>query len=161
MRFLDKMMPRNKKSEHNRAMSESSRLYPARPLVGASAAIMNRDRVLLVQRGHEPLKGMWSFPGGLVKAGETLVEAARRELEEETGVYAEGLKPVDTLEIIEHDGDLVRHHYVLVVHGGFYKSGSAKAASDAAALCWADYEDAQKLELTQGCLAIIKKLTGS
>jgi len=140
-------------------MSESSRLYPKRPLVGVSAAIVDRGKVLLVQRGNQPLKGMWSLPGGLIKAGENLQDAARRELLEETGITAGGMAQIDVIEIIDSDHSGVRYHYILVVYSGVYKNGTPMAGSDAAALCWAGPEEAQKLELTKGTLAIIKNLT--
>ncbi len=142
-------------------MSKSSRLYPARPLVGVSAAIVDRGRVLLVQRGNAPLQGMWSFPGGLVKTGEKLINAARRELLEETGISAGALRQVDVIEILDIDQDRARHHYILIIYSGVYKSGAAQAASDASALCWADYKTAKKLTLTEGALGIIKNLTRS
>ncbi len=142
-------------------MSSSSRLYPSRPLVGVSAAIVDRGKVLLVQRGNAPLQGMWSFPGGLIKAGEKLIDAARRELLEETGITAGPLKQIDVIEILDIDQDRARHHYILIIYSGAYKSGAAQAASDASALCWADYKRAKKLELTKGALGIIKNLTCS
>ena len=140
-------------------MSDSSRLYPKRPLVGVSAAIVDKGKVLLVRRGNQPLKGMWSFPGGLIKAGENLQSAARRELLEETGVTAGAMTQIDVIEIIDIDRDLVRYHYVLVVYSGVYESGVPMAGSDASELCWAGPEKAQNLELTKGTLAIIENLT--
>src|SRR5213596_2024970 len=61
------------------------REFPDHPLVGVGGVVIHRNRVLLIRRGGEPLKGEWSIPGGLVELGEELAAAARRELLEETG----------------------------------------------------------------------------
>ena len=55
------------------------REYPDQPLVGVGAIIIEADRVLLVKRGHPPLAGEWSIPGGGLEVGETMREAAVRE----------------------------------------------------------------------------------
>ncbi|HEX5816079.1 MAG TPA: NUDIX domain-containing protein, partial [Methylomirabilota bacterium] len=62
-----------------------TREYPAAPRVGVGAVVLHEGRVLLVRRGRAPALGLWSVPGGLVELGETTVDAARREVEEETG----------------------------------------------------------------------------
>ena len=61
------------------------REFPSVPLVGVGGVVVHENRVLLVQRGTEPLKGQWSIPGGLIDVGETLREAVIREVQEETG----------------------------------------------------------------------------
>ena len=62
------------------------REYPDAPLVGVGAIIIEHDRVVLVKRGHPPLPGEWSIPGGVLEIGETLRQAAVREVLEETGL---------------------------------------------------------------------------
>src|SRR6202043_3248850 len=52
--------------------TEDDRRYPKRPLVGVGAIILRRDRILMAQRGKEPLKGWWSLPGGALEIGESL-----------------------------------------------------------------------------------------
>ena len=60
------------------------------PIVGVGAVIVDGDRVLLVRRGQEPLKGEWSLPGGVLELGETLEQGVRREVLEETGPAGRG-----------------------------------------------------------------------
>ena len=67
-------------------MSGAGRKYPPRPVVGVGAIILRRGRVLLVQRGRAPGRGLWSLPGGAVEPGERLEDAVRREVREETGL---------------------------------------------------------------------------
>ena len=60
-------------------INEESRRYPSRPFLGVGALIFDGDRLLIVERGKEPLKGYWSIPGGIVEVGEKLEEGIRRE----------------------------------------------------------------------------------
>ena len=65
-----------------------AREYPAHPVVGVGAVIVRGAHGLIVKRGHEPRKGEWSLPGGLLNLGESLTDAVRREVKEETGLRA-------------------------------------------------------------------------
>src|SRR5437867_12480757 len=79
------------------------REFPDHPLVGVGGAVIHRDRVLLIRRGGEPLKGEWSIPGGLVELGEELAEGARREILEETGLEVEPLEVIGVFDRIMYD----------------------------------------------------------
>lgn len=124
-------------------MAESiDREYPRAPIVGVGAVVVDSGRVLLVQRGREPLKGKWSLPGGMLEVGESLHDGVVREVEEETGLKVEPLELVELLDRIVHDetsaGKRVRFHYVIADYLCRVSGGALKAASDAAAVRWAE-----------------------
>lgn len=108
------------------------------PKLGVSASIWRDGRVLLVQRAKPP-KGIWAFPGGHVEAGETLQQAAARELLEETGMTAEFRGLLGLYDVIRRDAaGLLSVHYVIASYVGVAGPEDPVAASDAAAVTWAD-----------------------
>ena len=108
------------------------------PKLGASASVWRNGKVLLVQRAKPPA-GIWAFPGGHVEPGETLAEAAARELWEETGMRASFSGLLGLYEVIRRDpGRALTVHYVIASYLGTAGPGEPVAASDAAAVTWAD-----------------------
>jgi 8-oxo-dGTP diphosphatase len=106
------------------------------PKVAALAITYHDDKLLLIQRGKEPQLGRWGFPGGSVHAGEALVDAAQRELLEETRIHAEPEQIVGVIEVNEFDSNDQHHHYVLIAVLCQYQSGTAQANDDAMACQW-------------------------
>ncbi|MBI3445188.1 MAG: NUDIX hydrolase [Magnetospirillum sp.] len=114
-----------------------AREYPSHPLPGVLALVERNGRLLMVQRGREPDLGKWGYPGGLVELGETVAQAALRELAEETGLRAEALGVVDVFEVITPDqAGRIRYHFVLSVVRCLCSGGEPVAADDAADAGW-------------------------
>jgi len=120
----------------------TAREYPERPIVGVGAVIFDNGRVLLVKRGHAPMQGEWSLPGGALEVGETLEEGIKREVLEETRLIVEAVAVIEVFDRISRDEHgRVQFHYVLVDYLCRVTGGSAASASDAADLCWAPLDD--------------------
>lgn len=112
------------------------------PKVGAIAVLLHEGKFLLVQRGKDPGRGLWGFPGGHVEAGEAAMDAAVRELMEETGVQATARDCATCVDIIGKDeSGALAYHYLLAVVVCDYVSGTPVAADDAAAAEWVEAKD--------------------
>lgn len=129
-------------------------------MLGVGALIFDEaNRILLVQRGGEPLKGWWSLPGGVLETGETLNEGVRREVLEETGLVVEPVYMLTIFERIMPDAEgRPEYHYVLVDYICRVTHGTPCADDDCAALRWCTREEvAVVAPLTQGTLGLIEQ----
>lgn len=132
------------------------RTYPERPVVSVGAVVIDGDRVVLIKRGHEPLKGAWSIPGGVVEIGETLHAALIREVREETCLDVEVGPVVEVLDRINRDRDgRVEYHYVIVDYLCRVVGGSLAGASDAEEARWVAHDDLAILGVTARTMAVI------
>lgn len=111
------------------------------PIAGVSVVVFREgggEEVLLVERGKEPVKGHWAFPGGKIEVGETVAQAAQREVREETGLPVDVLPHavLTTLDRIAQDeqGTLL-YHYILIVVVALCPSQEPPRAGDDAAAC--------------------------
>jgi ADP-ribose pyrophosphatase YjhB (NUDIX family) len=136
-----------------------TREYPDSPRVGVGAIVLHGGRVLLVRRGQPPALGLWSVPGGLVDLGETTVEAARREVEEECGLKVRIVELAGVLDRVTRDDDgRVRYHWVLVDYLAVPESDDViTAGSDAAEVRWVTIDDVEQLPTTEGLLPMIRR----
>lgn len=117
------------------------REFPIAPLMGVGAVIVQAERVLLVRRGNEPLKGHWTLPGGLLELGESLTEGVKREVREETGLSVEVVALIELVDRIHHEAERVRYHYVIADYLCHVASGQLQAASDADAVRWVERKE--------------------
>ena len=134
------------------------RRYPRRPMVGVGAILLNRDRILMAQRGKQPLKGWWSLPGGALETGERLADGIKREVREETGLE---IHPLGVLEIFERimpdESGAVEYHYVLIDYVCRVTGGALRAGDDVCRVEWVRRRDLPKLQITEGTLAVIER----
>ena len=134
------------------------RTYPDRPIVSVGAIAIDGDRVLLVKRGHEPLKGQWSLPGGVVEAGEQLHAALVREVREETCVEIEVGPVVEVLDRINLDANgRVEYHYVIIDYLCRAIGGTLACASDADDARWVARADLSTYRLTTKVTDVIER----
>jgi 8-oxo-dGTP diphosphatase len=112
------------------------RLFPARPILAASVAVFRAGRVLIARRARAPLIGLYSLPGGGVEIGETLREAALRELAEEVGIGADILAFLDHVEPIAHEGARVRTHFVIAAFVARWREGEARTSEEIDDFAW-------------------------
>jgi len=128
------------------------------PRAAASSAVFRDGMVLLAQRAKPPLAGIWSLPGGHIEPGEKALEAALRELLEETGINAELKGIVDVKDVIlHHDDGSLRVHYVITAFYGVWLSGTAQAQSDAHDVEWVGLTALGDRPLTEGTAEIIMR----
>jgi 8-oxo-dGTP diphosphatase len=134
------------------------RAYPDRPIVGVGAVVVDGDRVLLVRRANEPLKGEWSLPGGAVELGETLEAAIAREVREEAGLDVDVGEMVDVLDRLRFDPDgRTRFHYVLVAFVCRPIGGTLMAASDAGEVAWAGLMELAAYGVADSTVSVVRK----
>src|SRR5262245_11264212 len=134
------------------------REYPELPVVAVGVVLLDGDRVLLVERARPPNAGRWTVPGGVVEAGESMREAALRELREETGLECTLGPIVEILErIVPDDVGRARFHYVIVDFLGTAPAGELRATSDASDARFIPLRDLGTLPLTDDLVPVIER----
>jgi ADP-ribose pyrophosphatase YjhB (NUDIX family) len=128
-------------------------------VLGVGALIFDEQkRILMVERGGEPLRGWWSLPGGVLEIGETLVEGVRREVLEETGLVVEPVRMLEIFErIMRDETGRPEYHYVLIDYLCQVSGGTLAASDDCAAVAWFDRHALSTLRITDGTLTVIDK----
>jgi 8-oxo-dGTP diphosphatase len=120
--------------------------------------VIANGRTLLIRRGHPPLEGEWSIPGGTLEVGETLLDAVRRELAEETGIEVRVGELVEAFERIFPDGEgQPKYHFVILDYLCEAISGTARAGSDVTDVVWAAESELPRYSLTPTATRVIKK----
>jgi len=132
--------------------------YPDRPLVGVGAVIVENGRVVVVRRAHEPLKGEWSIPGGVLELGETLRSGVAREALEETGLTVEPGEVLEVFDRIVHDPEgRTQFHYVLIDFLCSRMRGELRAGADASEARWITAAELDTFSIADSAAAVLRK----
>ncbi|MEM7443382.1 MAG: NUDIX hydrolase [Pseudomonadota bacterium] len=117
-----------------------------RPRIGVGVVVWSDDRVLLIQRGKSPGKGEWSLPGGSQELGETLFEAAAREVLEETGLTVRPAAILTAVDNIVRDPDgAIAYHYTIIDVLAELVGGEVTPGDDAQDARWANLAEMKQL----------------
>lgn len=132
--------------------------YPDSPRVAVGAVVIRDGAVLLVRRAKPPSEGLWAIPGGSVELGESLEQAAERELFEETGVRARAGKPCYAFDAVHRDGQgRVRFHYVVVDLLADFVSGEPEPGDDVLEARWVRPGELEALAVSERTLDLLRK----
>jgi 8-oxo-dGTP diphosphatase len=133
------------------------RLYPQRPFLAVSAAIMRDGKVLAVRRARKPALNLYTMPGGVVEAGETLFEAVQREVREETALEIEPVALAGHREAIQRDADgKVQRHFVIMCFAARWISGEPVLNDELDDARWLTLAELGGYKTTDGLLEIVK-----
>ncbi|TGQ51795.1 NUDIX domain-containing protein [Mesorhizobium sp. M1C.F.Ca.ET.193.01.1.1] len=134
-------------------------MEPRKIIPAVSVAVVRGKTVLLVKRARAPSQGLYAYPGGKVEPGETLAQAAARELKEETGLEAGDYRPLRDIHI---DGSGENHavDYLLTVFGAAYAGGEPVASDDAETAAFYSLAEMAAMPLAGDVFEVAEELLG-
>jgi ADP-ribose pyrophosphatase len=120
--------------------------------------VFKQDQILLIKRAQEPNKGKWSIPGGGIELGETIYEAAKREVLEESSIEIEIMRVLDAADnIVRDEKGRIKYHYAIIDMLARYAGGELRAQSDAEECGWFTTEEADRLDMTPTLRAMLER----
>jgi ADP-ribose pyrophosphatase YjhB (NUDIX family) len=136
---------------------DDPRTFPTRPFLAVSAAVVRDGKVLIVRRARPPAKDIYTLPGGVVEAGETLTEAVIREVREETSLVIEPVQLAGHREAIKTlpDGRVERHFVILCFAARAVSGTAAPSDGEVTEVLWCRPGDLAKLRTTDGLPEIV------
>ena len=133
-----------------------SRTYPSRPYLAVSAAIFRAGKVLVVRRARKPALNLYTLPGGVVEAGETLTAALKREVREETALEVEPVGFAGYREAIVRDAqDRVERHFVIVSFAARWLAGEPRLNEELDDARWLRPAELAGLSTTDGLAEVV------
>ena len=138
------------------SQADSARLYPTRPYLAVSAAIVRDGRVLIVRRARPPAQGLYTLPGGGVELGETLEQAVIREVREETALTVEPVELVGFRQAIARDdAGRIERHFVILPFAARWIAGEVSLDAELAEARWLAPSEIAGLKTTEGLAPIV------
>jgi len=132
------------------------RLYPTRPFLAVSAAILRDGKVLVVRRARKPALGVYTMPGGVVEAGETLTEAVTREVMEETAMTIAPVALAGHREAVIRDTEgRVERHFVILCFASRWIAGEPVLNEELDDFRWVTLDELKALKTTEGLAEIV------
>jgi len=132
------------------------RIYPTRPFLAVSAAILRDGKVLVVRRARKPALGVYTMPGGVVEAGESLIEAVTREVREETAMTIAPVTLAGHREAIVRDADgRVERHFVILCFASRWLAGEPVLNAELDDARWVTLDELKDLKTTEGLAEIV------
>jgi ADP-ribose pyrophosphatase YjhB (NUDIX family) len=132
------------------------RTYPQRPFLAVSAAIVRDGKVLVVRRARKPALGLYTMPGGVVEAGEMLIEAVAREVHEETSLEIRPLALAGHREAIVRDRDgKIERHFIILCFAARWISGEPVLNEELDEARWLEPAALAGLRTTEGLAEIV------
>ena len=130
--------------------------FPASPVVGVGAVIVKDDKALIIKRANDPYKGQWSIPGGRVELGESLTDAVRREMREETGLEVSVGPVIEVFERIQRGDGRIRYHFVIIDYLCTCDGGTLCAGDDADDAVWVTSSELDAYNIRASAVAVIR-----
>jgi len=132
------------------------RTYPTRPFLAVSAAILRDGKVLVVRRARKPALKLYTLPGGVVEAGETLVQAVKREVREETALVVEPIALAGHREVIARDAQgRTQRHFVILSFACRWLAGEPVLSEELDEARWLKPAELAGLATTEGLAEIV------
>jgi 8-oxo-dGTP diphosphatase len=132
------------------------RTYPTRPFLAVSAAILRDGKVLVVRRARKPALKLYTLPGGVVEAGETLAEAVKREVREETALDVEPVALAGHREVIARDAQgRTKRHFVILSFACRWLAGELALNEELDDARWLKPAELAGLATTEGLAEIV------
>lgn len=125
-------------------------------MLAVSAVIVRDGEFLAVRRARPPMQGLFTLPGGAVETGESLAEAVKREVREETGLTIEPVALAGTREVIGRDeGGRVQRHFVILAFAARWVAGEPRLNEELAEARWIRPAGLRDLSTTEGLAEIV------
>ncbi len=145
------------------AKTRDRTVYPDSPIPAVAVVVKRDDEFLMIKRGKEPRKGTWTVPGGSIELGETLKEAAEREVMEESRLKVKALRAFTAIDAIYRDTEgKLEFHYVIIYMEAEYLGGEPAAGDDATEVRWVSSREIKEgfPNAEPGTLRIIREQFG-